>query len=991
MGFMSGFFGSAATAYADEQARQRELALRELQTKITQQTADANAFEKLYGSYSAAWSNLSAKERLDAYNTFETVANESGLSVASGYRDLLRNQIRSMSPQDAREYLETLVTTPFDPAAPYRGVPQFAVTRALEALKEEDDYELIKADVDQYLKFTEENSGEVIALGWARARGEVDFTRARIENLDAATLRELQQYDISEDERPLLLERLILSNQLLAGEVQQRNILNGYLDARQQAELSNILLGNEQISGNIRLFEATFDSVVREMAAKANISESQARVLTATEAMDIAIRQGQVDQIPLLLEKLQLENENLDTNTRRILLDTEITEASKASLIAYNHNRAKISESQATMEATRAGQYSAELAANLRESMARVGLIEAQTVGQGTANVRAARIMDSEVRRFAADANIAESSARVSIATETARVSAANLANVLTKSNITAQDLANQYSSRTMNDRVATTAASRGITESQARVAIATEDDTIEAASLALDATRAQIALWQSSTELTAAQKNQIGRAFITEIVKSGHPELLDIFGEEILEPMFGEGWEREVESVRAAAAVSAERGTQAFTVDSALRTAQTRATEARAALDEFELYARNNEPPIGAADVIAMVTGPMGYPSLENISAQITELGFLGDSLVTARLLQEGNLDMDTATALEPLLKELNLTTSDTLYDVPPEALRFAVSALERRANTQMDAIARNLGAYAYHLYRNGHNVTPGMLGLDPDNDRHQALWAQARSTFPSTYLPEAENRRFFQNFDPAEVPGILEAATIIGTRFAPSTRAVNGVVVDPDARRFTVDAFIEEYDRVNGQGAWEALEVPYDPDKIFEAMIEPEFDAYHQLLSGIRADTIRSMNIPLDLNDSESWSGALSELNSRLLYITAAPSRGQSFYDRVKALSRNPFVFGPDNLAQNEAAQGIMRDLINNVLGGNPELVTQLGIAIPSEPGTWGLFGRNRAYEGNRWENVDYEKILEFLDEAMSGLSVSADSIYALMTRYP
>jgi hypothetical protein len=993
MGFMSGFFGSAATTFADEQARQRELALRKLQTDISQQTADANSFQNLYNSFMASWPNLDTNERLNAYATFANVADESGLFTAVGFRDLMANQLRTgMSVNDARDYLAELASTPFDPSKPYARVPQFLVQQALESVKNEADYDLIKSDVESYLKFTEENADEIIDISWRLARAQPALAEAQVNNLDASTNLAVQELGFNEEEQGFVLERLSLGNQLLSVELAGEAIRLGYLDERLQAELQSILLGNERVANDNRLFGATFDLLVREMTAKVGIAESQARVLLATEALDIAIKQGQVDQIPLLLENLRLGNDNLTETTRGILLNNDITEASQAALISLNHSQARLASSEANMAAVREGQYSQELAANLARNIASVRLTESQTVGQNEANRLAQAVFDDEVARVAAESGISQSAARVAVATEVSRVQAADLANILTRGNINAQDLANAFADRTLDDRVRGIAASREISESEARVAIATEDDTIEAAGLALESTRAQIALTNASTELTNEQKSNIGRAFLSSLITSGQPALVDLFGKDVLEPAFGEAWESALESVKEAAGITADRTEQAFVVDVALRTEQTRLAASSADLNEFEFAARNSNPLMSEAEVIEFVTKTLGQPPLRDIVSNIDDLTSLQFSTVNAETLRSqllsGDIDPSSLESLAPILKGFGIEI-DMIGEVPTEALEFAIATMELEQLAQEDAISRRLGIYATNLYKNGHRVTMDIMGLDPTNPRHVELWDRASSTFPANYLPVLQFSEALEDLSAEDSLKVLEAAALLGTRFAEPygvyAESTAEAISSPEVMRYVVDALKEDYDRINGEGAWERLNIPDDPGFIFGTLIEPEFDAYFNLKRSINGDLIRSIGIEYDPTDPSSWENTISKMDSVVSYLSATPEGGQSFLGRVREAGVGRFsLLGWGGPAVAEAKAFLVEDFIRNVLSGNEDLVEQLGIAERSGATAFNWSGQPK------WVNVDTDALESLASDILKEFGETSNSIYTLKTRY-
>jgi hypothetical protein len=976
MGFMSGFFGSAATGFEEsrqrneerksrEQIAREELAnrqgitkaeiasreamntaqlemqerlearnreLRELQLSLDSRRLTADEVQNYYANATQSWGTMTAAERLQARNSLQALGQGQAIPAIDAYLGLFDAQIRTgMNSEQAKLYLANLVTTPPNVDNPYDLVPQWIVDQALSVLEAsgDEDFDAIKADVEGRLAQRQDDLESIITPGfWTRYALETErqqganiLTGAQTDNVRAQTTRILQDIDITEEQRDIVLRQLEATATLAEGNVFAQSVSNGFLEERQRAELDNILFQNTALQNNARLFEATFDSVVREAAARADLTESEARVLLATEGLEIALKEGQVAQVDVLLRKMESEIENLDANTQRVLLDNSITQETKASLVILAQQRARLATSEAnvaarteeaevtsalanarravanaSMDELRADQYGQELAANLAQVAA--------ATGNSIADLRLKNAtFDSAVSRYAAESNIAESTARVYLATEAFRVSAASL-----------------------------------------------EPEMMQA----------QIANFWANVEMTNAQADLVLPKMMADLIVAGDSATLSVFGESLLQPRFGNNWQNVLSTITAAADNSAGVEALKTNVELAYRRALTDNVVSSTAVNRASLTPTSP----AVTDVFRDVNGS-GFSSVRQILDMNSEAFSLGDSItsLTAILQRGGDIEEALASSLPVILDTLGLDPN-VFGEISREAAMVVLEQAKRRLDSMFERNSSELSVYMQAAAAAGIPLDPSLFGFDVRSEAQMLLWNQARYLQPDTQTSIQEGLIWESQYG----EDLTAAIAPLQTLYVPTLYHNAQGLTDYDSLMAPI---VEELRLSMGEQAWAAAGSPTGRE-LYNTFMVPELERYESVYESINRDKLSLSQIGIDFNidDRQSVRDAIQQINSR--------SRALEALD-AEALRRSVAGWDWRYAAANVASLGNLARRDDSQLAA--DVLRTLG--LPQE-----YFIQRGVTDGS--QDVDFNRLLEVTGEFLDLMSSASNSMSELSSRY-
>jgi hypothetical protein len=303
MGFMSGFFGSASTTFAEESRRLRQMALEE-------RSLDTQEVFGIYDRIQANWDEMGTVERHETYGNFADLARKfRNTPAVAALGSALENRINeSMSPEKARETLQAAVTPQgsWDPNRPTGVIGMPFLERAIRVLREagDPDVDAIEDYLRNYVETGETNYETAVNLGLAQLEAGVRLTQAQESRI-------LQDIDMDEERRGVIYQELQLRVDQLTQNLERGKIELETLSDRLVAELVELQARAGIRSDEQEVLNRTKGYLIQQAADAAGLSAIDLEIAVATKQFKIDLEEANAESAAQTARNIALQSETI--------------------------------------------------------------------------------------------------------------------------------------------------------------------------------------------------------------------------------------------------------------------------------------------------------------------------------------------------------------------------------------------------------------------------------------------------------------------------------------------------------------------------------------------------------------------------------------------------------------------------------------------------------------------------------------------------------
>lgn len=261
-----------------------------------------------------SWENMTVDGRAAAIQQFRDLAQVNPVfATYAGTLESMFSRGITVDPMQGMEILQAVQNA--EPGSlPY---PTFMVEMAAKSVA--NSLSMEGAERDSFIKSNMDWANELAAnrdviheQTRQAAINENLKATAYIQNMESQTRYQdvqaefaTQQMQQEAEKHPFIIEGLSLQNESTRLQNFEQNWRNGILDEQWELNQRKLLADIANVEGANKLFNATFDEQVRQMAAKTQMLESEARVAIATENSRIMVENGQWDLLQAQIDKLR--------------------------------------------------------------------------------------------------------------------------------------------------------------------------------------------------------------------------------------------------------------------------------------------------------------------------------------------------------------------------------------------------------------------------------------------------------------------------------------------------------------------------------------------------------------------------------------------------------------------------------------------------------------------------------------------------------------